>query len=429
MTHDSDRRERNDPGPSPKQAVSIFVKIAWRNIWRNPRRSWVLITAIAVGVFSFLGAIAYIDGFSIQMVDAAVNLQGGHLQVSARGYHENPAIRAYLPDRDQVARVLDTFSGIHYAPQVATSGMINSAEQATGVVISGVDPEREARVTALADYIVEGTYLSPDGGDGAVVIGAALADQLNVRIGEKVVLMASDLDNEVGAGAYRVAGLFRTNSSDFDKTNVYLHLDAAQRLVGYTAQQASTVTIRLDPGHDLDATAARLRDGLGGAALEVLTWQERSPLLVMMNEMMGIANVFLVVILFTAIAFTLVNSFIMVIFERIREIGIMTANGVRPGQVRLMLYLEAVFIVLLGTGLGSLLAVGLIAYWSAVGLDLSAFAEGLNSFGAASVIYPHVDWGHIVSGFVLIFVMVLVAVLYPAVKASRFETVEAINYV
>ncbi len=125
----------------------------------------------------------------------------------------------------------------------------------------------------------------------------------------------------------------------------------------------------------------------------------------------------------------MINSFIMVIFERIREIGIMSANGVRPGQVRLMLYLEAVFIVLLGTALGGLLAFGMIAYWSAVGLDLSAFAEGLSSFGASSVIYPYVHWGHITSGFVMIFIMVLLAVLYPAVKASRFEIVEAINYV
>lgn len=409
--------------------MSILIKIAWRNIWRNPRRSWVLITAIAVGVFSFLGTVAYIDGFSIQMVESAINLQGGHIQVSGRGYHENPTIRTYVSDVGRVEEAIAQIDNVRYAPLAVTPGMINSAEQASGVVISGVDPVREAAVTTIATSIVEGAYLSPGGDDHEVVIGAALAERLNVLLGEKVVLMANDLDNEVSAGAYRIVGLFRTNSSDFDKANVYLHLDQARELIGYTPQQASAVTIRLDTGLDLVETAIGLQRSLGDGDVEVLTWQERSPLLVMMNEMMDMANIFLVVILFTAIAFTLVNSFIMVIFERIREIGIMSANGVRPGQVRLMLYLEAVFIVLLGTVVGGVLAFSLIAWWSAVGLDLSAFAEGLSSFGAASVIYPHVHWGHIFNGFVLIFVMVLLAVLYPAVKASRFGTVEAINYV
>ena len=409
--------------------MSILIKIAWRNIWRNPRRSWVLITALAVAVFSFLGSVAYIDGFSIQMIDSAINLQGGHIQVSGRGYHKNPTIRTYVPDVARVERIIAENDAIRYALQTTTPGMINSAEQASGVVITGVDPVREVEVSSVAESIIEGSYLAPEGEANEVVIGATLAEQLNVLLGEKVVLMANDLDNEVSAGAYRIVGLYRTNSSDFDKTNVYLHLNQARNLIGYTAEQASTVTLRLDPGLDPVETAIHLQTTLDAADLEILTWHERSPLLVMMNEMMNLANIFLVIILFTAIAFTLINSFIMVIFERIREIGIMSANGVRPGQVRLMLYLEAVFIVLLGTAVGGAIAVALITWWSAVGLDLSAFAEGLSSFGAASVLYPYIHWGHILNGFVMIFVLVLLAVLYPAVKASRFETVDAINHV
>lgn len=409
--------------------MSMLIKIAWRNIWRNPRRSWVLITAMAVGVFSFLGAVAYIDGFSIQMIDSAINLQGGHIQVSGRGYHENPTIRTYVPDVAGVERVIAENDAIRYASQATTPGMINSAEQASGVVITGVDPVREAEMSSIAGSIIEGSYLAPEGEANEVVIGATLAERLNVLLGEKVVLMANDLDNEVSAGAYRIVGLYRTNSSDFDKTNVYLHINQARNLIGYTAEQASTVTLRLDPGLDPAETAIHLQTTLNVPDLEILTWRERSPLLVMMNEMMNLANVFLVIIMFTAIAFTLINSFIMVIFERIREIGIMSANGVRPDQVRLMLYFEAVFIVLLGTAVGGAMAVVLITWWSAVGLNLSAFAEGLSSFGAASVIYPYIHWGHILNGFVMIFVMVLLAVLYPAVKASRFKTVDAINYV
>lgn len=409
--------------------MSILAKIAWRNIWRNPRRSWVLISAVAIGVFSFLGAVAYIDGIAIQMLDSAIDLQGGHLQITAEGYSDNPTIRSYVPDVEQVEEVLAEMTGVRYAPLAVTPGMINSAEQASGVQISGVDPRREGQVTSMVSSVVEGRYLSPEGGTNEVLIGAGLAERLNVQVGEKVVLMANDLDNEVSAGAYRIVGLFRTSSSDFDKTRIYLHLDAARDLIGYTPQQASSYTLRLAPDLDLGEVVERVRAGLGDTGLEVVTWRDRSPMLVMMQDMYDVANILLVIILFTAIAFTIINSFLMVIFERIREIGIMSANGVRPRQVRLMLYLEAVFIVLLGTAVGGVLAVAMIWHWSSVGLDLSAFAEGLGSFGISTVIYPYLDWNHIITGIAMIFVMVLGAVLYPAFKASRFETVDAIHYV
>jgi ABC-type antimicrobial peptide transport system permease subunit len=119
----------------------------------------------------------------------------------------------------------------------------------------------------------------------------------------------------------------------------------------------------------------------------------------------------------------------MVILERVREIGIMMASGVRPGQVRLMLFTEAVFVALLGIGLGSLIAAGVLGLWATYGLDLSAFAQGLGFFGVSAVVYPYFDWFHIALGFSIIAVMVMLAVLYPALRASRYEVVEAINYV
>ncbi len=409
--------------------MSILLKISWRNVWRNPRRSWVLITAIAVGVFSFMGAIAFMDGFVFQMIDSAIDLQGGHIQMAARGYHENPTIRSYVADAPAVEQALDGVPGLHYAPLVTTPGMVNSAEQASGVVISGVDPAREAQVTTVAASLVEGSYLSAEGGANEVVIGAALAERLKVRLGEKIVLMASDLHNEVSAGAYRIVGLYRTSSTEFDKASVYVHLADARRLVGYTAQQASAFSLRLASGEELVPTLRRLQNRLQDSRLEILTWRDRFPMLVLMVDMYDYANILLVVVLFTAIAFTIINSFLMVIFERIREIGIMAANGVRPRQVRSMLYLEAVFTVLLGVGVGGAVALALIAYWTKVGLDLSSFSEGLGSFGIGAVVYPYLDPQHVGLGLVVIVVMVLLSVLYPAIKASRFEIVEAINYV
>ena len=409
--------------------MGILARIAWRNIWRNPRRSWVLISALAVGVFCFLGGIAYMDGFTLQMIDSAIEQQGGHIQITGRGFHDNPTIRTFVADATPIESYLTDAEGLRYAPQVKAPGMINSAEQASGTLIVGVDPRREPTVSNIPEQIVEGVYLPEVGAGNEVVIGAGLSERLNVLVGERVVLMANDLNNEISSGAYRVAGLYRTSSSDFDRAHVFLHSDVARSLIGYGPNQVSAFTVNLDPVRDLDETAAELHTAIGSPDLEILTWKERSPLLLLMTEMMGIGNVILVIVLFSAIGFSIANSFLMVIFERIREIGIMMADGVRPGQIRRMLYLEALFTLLIGTVAGGVMAFALITWWGNVGLDLSAYSEGLNSFGAASVLYPHMDWEHVTSGFIMIYVMVLLSVVYPAFKAGRFEIADAIQHV
>jgi ABC-type lipoprotein release transport system permease subunit len=409
--------------------MGMLARIAWRNIWRNKRRSWVLISAISIGVFCFVGSMTFADGFSIQLVNTSIELDGGHIQLSSSGYSDNPTIRSRIRHLGSVEDALDQTLLARYSPQVVTSGMVNSAEQASGVRLVGVDPLRERGVSSIPERIVEGEYLSSGVVDGEVVIGVSLADRLNVTVGEKIVVMVSDLENEVSAGAYRVRGLFTTNSAEYDRMMVFVHLDEARRLLGYSTEEASTVSVHLDPETDLKTSAAALRGRLTDVPVDVLTWEDRMPMLVLMRQTYDVFSVALVLILFSAISFSIINSFLMVIFERIREIGIMSANGLRPMQIFSMLYLEAAFIVILGLLVGGVVAAGLVAWWAETGLDLSAFAEGMRSFNLGTVIYPYVDWRHIWTGVITIFIVVFLSVLYPAFKASRFRAVEAINYV
>ncbi|NNE45074.1 MAG: ABC transporter permease [Rhodothermales bacterium] len=409
--------------------MGMLARIAWRNIWRNKRRSWVLISAISIGVFCFVGSMTFADGFSIQLVNTSIELDGGHIQLSSSGYSDNPTIRSRIRNLGYVEDALDQTLLARYSPQVVTSGMVNSAEQASGVRLVGVDPLRERGVSSIPERIVEGEYLSSGVVDGEVVIGVSLADRLNVTVGEKIVVMVSDLENEVSAGAYRVRGLFTTNSAEYDRMMVFVHLDEARRLLGYSTEEASTISVHLDPEVDLKTSAAALRGRLTDVPVDVLTWEDRMPMLVLMRQTYDVFSVALVLILFSAISFSIINSFLMVIFERIREIGIMSANGLRPMQIFSMLYLEAAFIVILGLLVGGIVAAGLVAWWAETGLDLSAFAEGMRSFNLGTVIYPYVDWRHIWTGVITIFIVVFLSVLYPAFKASRFRAVEAINYV
>lgn len=408
--------------------MSMLLSIAWRNVGRNKRRSAVLIGAVGFGVLAFIGSTAFMDGIGIELVAGAVDLEGGHVQVAATGYYSNPTIDSRITNPDRVMEVARAVPDASAAPEVVTPGMANSTEQSGGIVIHGVDPVLEREVTVVADEMVEGTWLDSRREAAQVVIGAGLAERLRVRLGEKIVLMASDVDNEVSAGAYRIVGLYQSGSTSFDKMNVYILLDEAQRLLGFDGQ-ISTVTIRLDLPDKSSSVAQNVGMLLADSEIEALTWEERNPMLEMAKEAYDYSAIITALILFAAVGFTLVNSFLMVIFERIHELGIMLAQGVKPAYIRWILYLEALIVAVLGTMAGILASVGLLAYWVRNGMDLSSFAEGLGAFGVSTVIYPYLDWAHLGMGFGIIAVMSALSVLYPAIKASRFVAVEAINHV
>lgn len=407
--------------------MNIIVKIAWRNIWRNPRRSWVLITSIIVGVFGYLGTIGFSRGFITQMIESTINLNGGHIVIAPKGYSDNPQIRLFIDEPERIARTLDELSGLQYAPAVAIQGMINSSETAARVVINGVVPHQESQITVISRAITQGRYLLDTDSQNEIVIGEALAGKLNVEIGEKIVLLATDLQNNISSGAYRVVGLFRTTSPDFDKGIVFLQINQARKLIGYS-KQVTAFSVRLKPGSDLEATLAQLKWKLRSEDLEVLSWKDRNPLLVLSRQAYDNSVVLIVGILFTAIAFSIANSFLMVIYERIQEFGIMMANGVLPRKIRSMLYFEAFFITCIGTALGLLVSAAILGYLGHAGLDLAAFAQGLGKLGVGSLVYPDVDLSDIVIGLIVINVVVLLSVIYPSIKASRFDVAEAISF-
>ena len=251
---------------------------------------------------------------------------------------------------------------------------------------------------------------------------------MNVELGEKVVLMMSDLQNDISSAAYRIVGLFRTASPGFDKTFVYLKQAQAQELAGY-GEGITSFTLRLGSAFELEEQVEAIKRALNNDGLEVLTWKDRNPLLVLAIQAYDYSLAIVVGILFVAIAFSIANSFLMVIYERINELGIMMANGVLPKNIRRMLYAEALFINLLGTGMGFVVSAVILGYLGHNGLDLSDFAEGLGQFGVGAIVYPKVAAADIIVGLVVINSVVMLSVLYPAIKASRFQVVDAIRFV
>lgn len=408
--------------------MKITAKIAWRNIWRNPRRTWVLVSSVAVGMFAHLSIAAFNRGSLNQMIESAINLDGGHVVVLPKGYQANPRVQLCLHNPDEFEARLNGNTQIAHSPKVSLQGMVNSPETATGVAIIGVDPDKEQAITIISRSITSGSYLSSGDSKPEIVIGEALAHKLNVHLGEKIVLMISDIHNEISSAAFRVTGLFATPNPDFEKRFVYINLKSAESLAGYK-NEITGYSIRLAENAKLEDEVTALKNKLKGEHVEVLSWKDRNPLLVISLEMFDTTVVVVAIIMFVAIAFTIANSFLMVIYERIQELGIMMANGVLPKRIRRMLYVEASFITAIGSLLGLFMAVLLVGYYGSVGLDLASFADGLGRFGLGTVIYPEFWAFDIGVGIVGIFGVAFISVLYPAIKASRFQVVDAIRFV
>ena len=408
--------------------MKTLIKIAWRNIWRNPRRSWVLMSTIAVGMIGYLGTSSYTRGLMYEMINSGIRLQGGHIQILPEGFLENPSIQLFIRSPQRIEQVLDRFEMLHYAPFITMQGMASSSEAASGVIIHGIEPEKERRVTIVAETVVEGAYLQSDGPGHQVLIGEELARKLNVRLGEKIVLMTNAVDNTIASGAFRVAGIFRSVSPDFNKLSVFILLSDARALIGYQ-DQINGFSIHLPQGVELEQTMERLRAALPNPDLQVVSWRERNPILVFSLATFEYFIFLFLLIIFAAVAFTIINSFLMVIYERIREFGVMMAIGTLPRRIRLMLYLETVFITTLGILLGTGISYLLFGYFERRGLDLSMISDALGKFGISSVIHPSILLTDVLIGVAVINLLTLIAVIYPAYKASRFKVVDALTFV
>lgn len=402
-------------------------RIAWRNLWRNPRRTGVLTSTIAVGLIGYLATTSFSRAFTRQMVDASIDLYNGHIQITARGYQKNPSLRLSIDNPDAIRAILDRLPDLAVSPFVSQQGMAQSSQAASAAVIHGIVPADEAHITTISRQIVQGSYLHDTASGTEIVVGEGLAEKLDLRLGEKIVLMANSLDNSIATEAFRIVGMYRTSTPEFDKAFVFLHLQNAQRLFGYD-RQVSGFSIRLRGTASLNELMDRLAAALEGYPVEILSWQDRYPLLMISLRAFDFYMILFLLIVFTAIAFSIANAFLMVIYERVREIGVMMAMGARPALVRKLLFWETLFVTAIGAAAGLLISMATVAFFGARGIDLSLISDALGKVGIGSRIYPALLLRDVFVGLSFVFPIAVLAVYYPARKASRFTVVDALAH-
>lgn len=403
-------------------------QMAWRNIWRNPRRTMVIMIAVIIGLWSMVFLSALMRGIISGMIKNNIDTLTGHIQIHQQNYPDDPVVDHRIADPDVIERAIQTQlpKGSRWGRRVRVNTVVNNARHNTGAVMVGIRPEEEKALSFIGTSVTQGRYLQSSD-KNAVLIGRALADQMETRIGHKLILMSQDAEGEIASMAFRIRGIFRAELEATEKSYIFVTLDAAQKMLKMGGA-VSEIAIVL-PNHELAETIAeRLRKQLAGLEVSVRSWRQILPLITAALKLYDTFVLIWFLVVFVAMGFGIVNTTLMAVFERMREFGLMKALGMRPARIVRGILTEAALILLCGMAAGNLL--GLATCWlvSQTGIDLSALAEGVEYAGMARVIYPHVWLKDVLNANGVVLILGLLVSLYPAVKAARFLPVQALAH-
>jgi ABC-type lipoprotein release transport system permease subunit len=404
----------------------VIWRLAWRGLQRNPRRTGVVIVAVAVGIGGCLLTIAINLGMAVQMVDTAISTELGHVQIHAAGFEAAPELARILPDNgEREARAVQQLAGVEaFSRRVRGQGLVSSPRASVGVRVLAVEPDRESRVSRLEQSLVEGEWLGSK--RGRVVIGVDLARSLRVGLGSKIVLSVQDLAGDLTGRPYRVGGLFRTASREANHRTVLLPLDEAQSLFGI-GDGISEIVLLADRRGSVESLRAELAHALGPRA-EVRSWEELRPLLVYMVELFDQTAWVIYAGVFIAMAFGIANVLLMSVYERTREIGVMMAMGMKPRRVVLTVVAESLVVTLVGLALGLAVGATCVSLLSE-GIPLGGFATGLDAFGIGNRIVPVLRWEDLLAPLVMAVVSAVLASAWPAARAAALRPSEALRHV
>ncbi|MDX1638648.1 MAG: FtsX-like permease family protein [Balneolaceae bacterium] len=400
-----------------------IIKLGWKNVWRSPTRSGVVIAAVLLGVWAGIFISAFINGMTQGYLQNQLDLSVGHIQLTHPDFEDQFDPNYEIPG---AGPVLDTIREQPFIteirPQSLSTGLAQSASSSYGVTIHGVNPGNTS-ANPVRDYLQQGDMLQLVNRN-PVVIGSELAERLDLDLKSRMVLSFQDMNGSITAGAFRVAGIFDSPNDNFDRGNVFVKREDLNGLLE-KAGMIHKITLKVDDFSQAERYAGQLA-GLF-PELRVVPWGEIAPELRYVYSMTDISLYIFMVIIIIALVFSIINTMLMAILERTRELGMLMAVGMNKIRLFLMVLFETVFLTMTGAPLGLLLGWISIELLGDSGINLSAFAEGLNAYGMSTVIYPDLSGIYYVNITLMIAVAALVSSLYPSWKTMKLKPVEAIR--
>jgi ABC-type lipoprotein release transport system permease subunit len=410
--------------------MPLELRLAWRNVWRNPRRTGLTVAATVFAVFLVVFFVAVAAGLHEKMIEDSVRLHSGHLSVSGEGHLENQTLEQYLVLDAALETALAGTPGVRgMAPRVVGFGLLSRDSSTQGVALFGVDPDREGSVSTLPDRVRRGRFVSDDLPHG-IVLGERLSQNLGADLGDRLLVYSVAYSLEMAYELFTVVGIAKFPEPALDRALAVISLRDAQEFFVY-GDRVTEVALLADDADAAPALTQRVAAALpeiSSLPAEVHTWEEIMPELVQLIFLDDAAMYILLVILVVVVAFGILNTILMSVLERTRELGVLLALGLRPASVFQLVYLESMLLALGGLLIGLALGIPTVLYLEAHPWELTGNAmAGLELFGIEPMITWKLKPWNPIGSTLTILAVAAIAALYPALKASRGRPVDALR--
>ncbi len=409
--------------------MGLYLRLAWRNIWRHRRRTVIVVLAIGLTLMLMMFYDGLVAGFEESIYTNAIKVLGGNIQIHAAGYSDKAQQTPLLPLANDQA----VLSAVSSQPQVVaasrrinTGGLVSNYKGAFAVGITGIEPEKEQTANLVAQHVSAGRYLTAADKD-VVFMGKGLADAMKVSVGDRITLAGRAAHQQMASRTMTVVGIFDIGMADVEKRTVYMSLGEAQDIYGLAGQSTEVVVYLQHIGEE-PAVMNALKPSLPG--YEMASWQTNYPDLQNAIQTKGaFMNIFSLIIM-VVVGIGILNLLLMAVYERTREIGVMAALGLKPGQISLLFVLEGAFMGVVGVAFGILLGVLINAGLGRVGMDFSAFTS-MSEYTALITgnVYPTLGLEKLLGHALVVLTIAVFASLYPAWEASQKEPAVSLHYV
>jgi len=407
--------------------IGLIGAIAWRNLWRNRQRTWLSVGGIAFAVMLILAARSAQISTMSAMLDNATRLLTGHLQVQNAKYLDEPSLRHVIPSATAVARALAASPHVTAVAQRAIAfALVSVGDRSYGAEVFGVDADAERTISSLPDMVTEGHWLA---GPTDAVLGSLMARNLGAKLGDEVVVLGSSIDGGVAALSLTVAGIVETGTAELDRALIDVPLATFQDAFGL-GDGAHAIVARVDDFMRVDAAVPAIERAVAPVSsdLAVLSWRKLLPELVQTVELKGVSSGVMFALIAFLVTFSVFNTFMMTVFERTREFGMLLAIGMRGRGIVGMLQIEAAWLALLGAALGVVFASGVIGWLGRTGIPLGEMAgEMLRRYHMPDRIYPHIDTAALYGVPLLMLFATQLAALIPSLRVRALTPVAALR--
>ncbi|CAA6829904.1 MAG: ABC-type transport system, involved in lipoprotein release, permease component [uncultured Aureispira sp.] len=405
----------------------MIFKIAWRNIWRNKIRSFTVMGSVLVGVWALIFVLSFTAGFINSYISSAIANEISHIQFHNPKFVDEKEVQYTLEHTASIKENLSRNPMVKaFATRTINSGMLSTARGSRGIQIRGVVPAEEVNLTHLNEKLVEGVYLDASKSKNAILVSRRLADKMKLKLKSKPILSFQKEDGSSVPAAFKVVGIYELGNAVFEESNVFVRQSDLNRLMG-AENLTHEVALLLHHVEDLDTVKSALAAAFPTALVQ--NYKEIAPNVNLYESQMSVSIYAIIFIVMLALIFGIINTMLMAVLERTKELGMLMAVGMKRLQVFTMIVLETLFLAMIAAPIGLFLGYLTVVYYGNKGIDLSAYGKGMDKFGFSDHIYLSLDVSSFITVTIAVGITAILAALYPALKATRLKPIEAMRTV